>query len=152
MVHRPFLVSMSSCSGCHAVPVFLDSGFWSRCCLVQCNEDIKPPFDWWQGSSLYGQEYSTSGRGMLVCPSSWHGGVLTHYTPHAWSCCDPVLWVVALILGFTICWHLRAMMSFPQPNACVPSNIYSHITLPEVFTHLQWMLQWTSTVEVITSH
>ena len=42
-------------------------------------------------------------------------------------------------------------MSFPLPHVCVLSEVYGHITLPKVFTHLLWMLWWTSMAEVITS-
>ena len=66
--------------------------------------------------------------------------------------CDPVQWVVVSIFGFTIWWGLWAETSFPWPNVCVPSNIYSNISLPGVFTHLQWMLWQTSMVEVVTWH
>ena len=53
---------------------------------------------------------------------------------------DPVLWVVTFIVGFTICQHQWALMSFPLPYVCAPSEVCSHITLPQVFTHLLWML------------
>ena len=43
-------------------------------------------------------------------------------------------------------------MSFPQPNVCVPLDVNSHVTLPLVFTHLLWTLQWMSMVEVVTFH
>ena len=55
-------------------------------------------------------------------------------------------------MGFTIQWCLQAVTSFPRPNICVPSNVYTHYTLPWIFTHHQWMLWWMSMVEVITSH
>ena len=89
---------------------------------------------------------------MYACSSSWHGGELTHYTSQVGLVNhDPVPWVVALILRFTIWWHLWAAMSFPQPNTHVPFNVYSHVTLPVVFTHLLWMHWWISMAEVITS-
>ena len=50
--------------------------------------------------------------------------------------------------------HLMASMGsdvIPLANVYVPSDVYTHSTLPGVFTHLQWMPQWMSTVEVITS-
>ena len=49
-------------------------------------------------------------------------------------------------------WHQQAVTSFPQPNVCDPADIHTCYMLPVVFTHHQWMLQWMSTVEVITSH
>ena len=75
-------------------------------------------------------------------PITSHFGLANH---------DCIPWVAVLVLGFTIWWHLWAATSFPWPNICVPSNVYTHCTLPEVFTHLQWMLWQTSTVEIITS-
>ena len=58
---------------------------------------------------------------MSVCPSSWHEGVLTHYTPKSGLVNhDPVPWVVASVLRFTIQWHLWVVMLFPQPNTHVP--------------------------------
>ena len=65
---------------------------------------------------------------------------------------DPVWWVVIFILRFTIHQHQQALMSFPLPHIHVPSEVHSHITLPKVFTHLYWMLQWMSMTEVVTSH
>ena len=71
---------------------------------------------------------------MPACPPSWHGGVLTHYTPQlVLQNCDPVLWVVVSIVGFTIPWYLWARTSFPQQNVCVPSNNYAYSTLPGVY-------------------
>ena len=46
----------------------------------------------------------------------------------------------------------KALTLFPLPHVCAPSKVHSHFTLPKVFTHLWWMLQWMSTAEVITSH
>ena len=43
-------------------------------------------------------------------------------------------------------------MSFPHPNVCDLADIHAYYTLPDVFTCHQWMLQQTSTVEVVTSH
>ena len=54
--------------------------------------------------------------------------------------CDPVLWVVAFIIGFTICQHQWAPTLLPPPYVHVPSEVCSHITLPVVFTHPLWML------------
>ena len=48
--------------------------------------------------------------------------------------CDLVPLVVTSVSRFTIQWHLWAATSFPQPNVCVPFVIYSHVTLPVVFT------------------
>ena len=70
-----------------------------------------------------------------------------------WSCyCDSVLWVVMAVIQSAIWWNLLAKMSIPLPNVCDPADIHSHYMLPEVFTHPQWMLWWTSTGEVIASH
>ena len=70
-------------------------------------------------------------------------GLLTCFTPpfvmFGLAYHDPVLWVVTFIMGFTICQHQWALMSFPLPYVCVPSEVCSHITLPEVFTCPQWM-------------
>ena len=93
------------------------------------------------------------GRQALSFLSTW--GVLTHFTLTLFfglANCDPLGLVVAFIIGFTICQHQWALMSFPLPYVCVPSEVCSHITLPKVFTHLLWMLWWTSTAEVVTSH
>ena len=72
-------------------------------------------------------------------------GLLTHFTSPCFmfglAYHDPVLWLAAFLLGFTICQHQWALISFPLPYVCVPSKVCSHITLPEVFTHPQWMLQ-----------
>ena len=154
MIHSiPFLLSTSSCSGCHAVLVFLDSGFCSRYWLIQCNEGIKPPFNWWQGSLFVGWEYSALGERCHFVPPPNTEGYLPITPPmFGLANCDPVPWVVVSILGFTIWWCLWEAVSFPQQNACVPSDIYTHITLPGIFTHLQWMLWQMSTVEVVTSH
>ena len=54
-------------------------------------------------------------------------------------------------MGFTICQHQWALTSFPLLCIHVLSEVCSHIMLPKVFTHLLWMLWWTSTAEVITS-
>ena len=43
------------------------------------------------------------------------------------------------------------LISFPPPDVHVPSTVYCHITLPKVFTHLQWMLWQMSMVKSITS-
>ena len=53
--------------------------------------------------------------------------------------------------GFTICQHQQTLTSLPPPDICVPSNVYCHITLPKVFTHLQWTLQQMSMVKAVTS-
>ena len=56
------------------------------------------------------------------------------------------------VVQSTIQWYLWAEMSIPLPNICDPVDIHAHYTLPEVFTHSQWMLWWTSMAEVIASH
>ena len=69
-----------------------------------------------------------------------------------WSCyCDSVLWVVVVAIQSTIWWHLWAETSIPLPNVCDPVDIHAHYTLPEVFSHPQWMIQQISTGEVIDS-
>ena len=40
----------------------------------------------------------------------------------------------------------------PLPYICVPLEVCSQITLPVVFTHPQWMLQYTSIIQASTSH
>ena len=49
-------------------------------------------------------------------------------------------------------WNLWAETAIPLPNACNPVDIHTHYMLPEVFTHLQWMLQLTSMGEAVASH
>ena len=106
-----------------------------------------------KGPSSCGLEYSTSRRKMPVLPSPWDGGVPTHYTPSLFGFANhcPGLWVVISILGSTICWCQWALTSLPPPHIHVHSDLHSHITLPKVFTHLQWMLQLMSMVEALTS-
>ena len=107
-------------------------------------EGMKPPLYRWQGSLFLvgGSILHQRGRQMLSFLLTW--GVLTHFTPpfvlFGLAYHDPVLWVVAFIVGFTICQHQWALTLFPPPYVCVPSEVCSHITLPEVFTHPQWML------------
>ena len=131
--------------------------FWFFSCsgdhLVWCNKGIKPPFCWWQGSlfSWVGvlciSEEDASSSILLT----WRGTYPLHPPLFGLANHDPVLWVVVSAMGFTIWWHLWAMMSFPRPNVHVPSNVYAYCMLPGVFTLLQWMLQQMSTVEIITS-
>ena len=56
------------------------------------------------------------------------------------------------VIQSTIQWHLWAEMCIPPSNAHNPVDIHAHYTLPEVFTHPQWMLQWTTIGEAIASH
>ena len=64
---------------------------------------------------------------------------------------DSVLWAIVLVIRSTIGWHLQAATSFPQPNTWSGRRSY--------LIHITWnlhpssvVLQWMSTVEVITSH
>ena len=80
MIQPPFLVSISSCPGCCAVLFFLDSGFCSGCWLIQCNEGIKPPFNWQQGSLLVwvGVLCIREGDTSLSLLLTWKGTYLLH--------------------------------------------------------------------------
>ena len=70
-----------------------------------------------------------------------------------WFCyCDLVLWVVLAVNQSAIQWHLWAETSISPPIACNSVDIHAHYTLPEVFTHPQWMLWQMSMVDVIASH
>ena len=144
-------MSMPSCSGCQVVLVFVNSSFCNHL-WFRCNESIKPPLDWWLGSLFVwvGVLCVNEVDASLSLFLTWKGTYLLH-PQSGLANHDPVLWVVTLILRLTICWHLWVVTSFPQPNAHVPSNVYSHNTLHDVFTHLQLMLWWTSMVEVVTS-
>ena len=88
-IHSPplFSVSMPLCWGCQVISLWLlstpvlvvviDSGamrVWSH------------PSTGGEGPSSYGWECYASGRLTYAHPSSWHWGVLTHYTPQVWSC------------------------------------------------------------------
>ena len=76
----PFWWAWSLCSGCCTVLVFLDSGFWSRHWLIWCNEGIKSPFNWWQGSLFVwvGVLHIREGDNSSSLLLTWR--VLTHYT------------------------------------------------------------------------
>ena len=56
------------------------------------------------------------------------------------------------VVQSAIQWHLWAETSIPLPKTYDPVDIHAHYTLPAVFTHPQWTLQWTSMGEVIASH
>ena len=57
-----------------------------------------------------------------------------------------------VVIQSAIQWHPWAGDVYPSIKQCNPVDIHFHYTLPEVFTHPQWMLQWTSMGEVIASH
>ena len=121
--------------------------------LVWRSEGIKPPFSWWQVAlfkwvgvfrikvddnmslRILTQRVLTHSIPPIVFQLwlsfvSTHGGCSVHYprASRGWR-------------------HLH-----PLPNTCNPVDIHFYYTLPEVFTHHMWMLQWTSTEEVVTSH
>ena len=56
--------------------------------LVQCNEGIKPPFDWWQGSLFdwVGVLHIREGDASSSILLTWKGTYLSH--PPFW-CCEP---------------------------------------------------------------
>ena len=123
--------------------------------MVPCGwvEGIKPPLCQWQGSLFHWVE--------IFCIKVDDNRSLEELEVQRcmpisypqWSCyCDSVPWVVMAVIQSVIQWHLWAEMSIPPPNACDPVDINSHYTLPEVFTHHQWMLWWTSMGEVVASH
>ena len=140
----PLFLSMStsSCSGCWVVTglVNVNSGFCG-CHHFWCYKGIKPP--------LYGQQGSLfiwvgvfHIREVDICSS------LFPTQRGTYPLCHPCL---ALLTMTRFCelshqsqgslsrWHLWAVTSFPQPNACVPLDVNSHVMLPVVFTHLLWM-------------
>ena len=142
-------MSTSSCSGCWVVTVWLvstpvfvvviNSGtnrVWSHPSRV-----ARVPLH--MGGSIPHQ----GGRCLLIPLPNMEGYLPITSLKFVLANHDPVPWVVALVLRFTIWWHLWAVMSFPQPNVHVPFDVYSHVTLPVVFCHPLWMLQWASMVE-----
>ena len=139
---------------CHLFWVLVIGFSSCSCCWLRCHEGIKPPLNQGQGSLFIWvgvfciQEVDAS----LSLFFDMEGYFPITPPMFGLANCDLVPWVVILISRFTIQWLLQAAMSFPWPNTCVPSDIYSHITLPVVFIHPWWMLQWTSMVEVVTSH
>ena len=122
--------------------------------LIPHYEGTKPPlYGWWGSLFIWvGAFYINEVDASSSCFLTWRGTYPLHPPCLVLLTMTQFWWVVALISRLTIWWHLWAVTSFPLPNACVASNVYSHITLPKVFTHLQLMIQWTSTVEFITSH
>ena len=92
------------------------------------------------------------GRCMLAPPPDMEGYLLSSLPSlFGLACHDPVWWLATSILGFTICQHQWALMSLPPPDVHVPFDVYCHIMLPKVFTHLWWMLQQMSMVKAVTS-
>ena len=66
------------------------------------------------------------------CHSSWQRGYLPVSLPPFLLCLanhESISWVVSFNVGFTICQHQWALMSFPLPYIHVPSKVCSHITL-----------------------
>ena len=118
-----------------------------------CIEGIQPPWCWWQGSLFdwLGVFCIKVGDDRSLKNLTQRGAYPFH-TPN-WSCyCDSVPWVDVAVIQSAIQWHPWAETSIPLPNAHDPVDFHIHYTLPEVFTHPWWMLQWTSMGEVITSH
>ena len=147
---NPHFVDTSSCPGYCLVLVFLL--FWQLSCSVQWG--YKATFLPVARVPLHmgGSTPHQRGRHQLIHPLDMEG--YFPVTPPLFGLANhnPVPWVVLSVVGFTIQWHLQGRTSFPWPNMDVPSNAYAYCTLPSVLTHLQWMLWWTSTVEVVTSH
>ena len=128
---------------------------WFGSVMVPCRwvEGIKPPLCQWQGS-LYDWVEVFSVKvddGRLSKNLTWRGAYPFHAL-NSLATVDPVLWVVMVVIQFTIWWHLWPETSIPLPNAHDPVDIHFHYMLPEVFTHPQWMLWQTSMGEVIASH
>ena len=103
-------------------------------------EGIKPPLYrqwgslfWWVGV-FHIREVDRH------CHSSWHEGYLPISLPlvlFGLAYHDPVLWVVAFIVGFTICQHQWALMSFPPPySTCSFWGLQPH--------HVTWGLHLSS--------
>ena len=71
-------------------------------------------------------------------------GVLTHFTPpfvlFRLAYHDPCSMSGCICHGVHYLPASMALTSFPLPYIHVPSKVCSHITLPEVFTCLLWML------------
>ena len=120
------------------------SSFWM--------EGMKPPLYGQWGSLFWwvGVFYVREGDGTAIPPDM---GVLpiSLFPCLALSTMTQFRWVVVFFLGFTVCQHQWALMSFPPLHVHAPSEVHGHITLPKVFTHFQWTLQWTFTAKVITS-
>ena len=123
---------------------------------------IKPPFSWQQGSLFdWVGVLCIRVKDASSLVNLTQRGYLPITPPFGLANHDSVPWAVVSVIRSTIWWHLQAVMSFPQPNICDPADVHAYYTLPEVFTYYtlpevftchQWMLQWTSTVEVITTH
>ena len=121
-------------------------------CLSSLMDGRKPPiYSWGVPHLVCGSIPHQQGRCTLISAPDKEGYLPGSLPPlfdlasHDW-----VWWVAMFILGFTIHWYQWALMSFHPLDAHVPSNVYCHLTLPKVFTHFQWMLWQTSTVEAIT--
>ena len=81
-------------------------------------------------------------------------GLLTCFTP-------PTLLALPAVIQSSE-WQLSSFGSLsasinkydivPLHYTRVPLEVYSQNTLPGVFTHLQWMLWYMSTIQVTTSH
>ena len=143
------LANMSSCSGCW---------FWFLCrfwFFINFNGGYEATPLWVVRVPLHmGRRIlHQGGRQALSLLLTWRG-TYPFCSPSLFghASCDPVWWVVRSILGLTICWHQWALTSLPLLHIHVPSEVHGYITLPKVFTHFQWMLQWTSMAEVMTSH
>ena len=117
-------------------------------------EGMKPPLYRWQGSPYWWMEAFHIREVDKCCHSSLHGGTYPFHSPlvlFGLAQCDLVPWVVAFIMGFTIHQCQWTLTSFPLPYVHVPSEVCSHIILPEVFTCPQWMHWLMSMAEVIFS-
>ena len=90
---------------------------------------------------------------MIGHQESWHWGVLTCSIPP--MVLQPWLHSMSSHGSCSVCYPM-ALTGWrhlhPLPNTCDPVDIHFHYTLPEVFIHPLWMLQWMSMGEVITSH
>ena len=145
----PHFVGMSSCPGYHLVLVFLL--FWQSSCLVQWGYKATFLPAVWVPLHVGGSTLHQGVSHQLIHPPEMEGYLPITSSYLVLQNHDPVP-VVVSVMGFTIRWHLQARMLFPWLNIHVPSDAYTYCTLPGVFTHLQCMLWWMSTVEVITSH
>ena len=147
-------MSTSSCSGCWVVTVWLlSTPVFVVVIISVATRVLSHPSMGSKGPLCMGGSILHQGCRHLLIPLPNMEGYLPATPPKfGLANCDPVPWVGTSVSRSTIQCHLWAATSFPQPNSCVPLDVNSHVTLPVVLTHLLWMLQWISMVEVITSH
>ena len=134
--------SMSSWSGClFRFPVSFSFSLSSM-------EGMKPPPYRWQGSFFWWVGVFCIREEDRHCHSSWHGGTCPFHSPFVLfdlAYHDPVPWVVAFIMGFTICQHQWALTLFPLPYVHVPFwGLQPH--------HITWGLHLSSVIAPLDVH